>query len=304
VKDLQARAERAVGDPDRHEDHAKVLPAWRRRALNLLVHAQQHRDHRLAPLLIDRLGLATLHAPTFAAPALCSPRPTERLRFFYALGGCRRGVREARVRNSSVAAAARPSASMGTVVSLAIYDREQCWPRWSGTIGELQDAAELAATEIQEWTGEDPEISIRVVERGGLTVTLDQHTELPNAVDVRDLPRVKILSIEVGRYGMARAEIRLEGTWLGAGMRLSVRGGDRTRVEGLTRQLSDALTPRYSVGVPGLYGTRAVIAFNAAFVATLTVATLAVRAVLDIDNIAWRLVIVFGSGALVTATTV
>jgi len=193
---------------------------------------------------------------------------------------------------------------MGTVVSLAIYDREQCWPRWSGTIGELQDAAELAATEIQEWTGEDPEISIRVVERGGLTVTLDQHTELPNAVDVRDLPRVKILSIEVGRYGMARAEIRLEGTWLGAGMRLSVRGGDRTRVEGLTRQLSDALTPRYSVGVPGLYGTRAVIAFNAAFVATLTVATLAVRAVLDIDNIAWRLVIIFGSGALVTATTV
>jgi hypothetical protein len=44
-------------------------------AANLLVHAQQHRHHDLAALLVDRLRLDTLHTDEFDAPALCPPDP-------------------------------------------------------------------------------------------------------------------------------------------------------------------------------------------------------------------------------------
>jgi hypothetical protein len=189
---------------------------------------------------------------------------------------------------------------VATVLGLATYHREHRWPRWSGTISELQDATERAVTEIQRWTGEDPEVSIRVVERDGLTITLDQHAELSNALDVRDLSRIDSLTIEVGRYGPASADIRLAGGWLGEGMRSSVRGTDSARVEGLATQLSDALTPRHPVGFPGLYGFRVMFALSAAFFFVLNVGILAIYA-FDIDNRALRLAIVFGSAALVTA---
>jgi len=40
---------------------------------DLLVHPQQHRDDRLTPLPIDRLGLFTLHTTTIRRPAVMSP---------------------------------------------------------------------------------------------------------------------------------------------------------------------------------------------------------------------------------------
>src|SRR5439155_21790231 len=43
---------------------------------DLLVHPQQHRDHRLTALVVDRLRLGALHTTEFAAAALC---PADRL---------------------------------------------------------------------------------------------------------------------------------------------------------------------------------------------------------------------------------
>jgi hypothetical protein len=51
-------------------------------ARDLLVHPQQHRDHDLTTLLVDRLRLRPLHASNFDAPRLCPPGPTERLQVF------------------------------------------------------------------------------------------------------------------------------------------------------------------------------------------------------------------------------
>ena len=41
--------------------------------LDLLVHPHQHSDHDPLALLVDRLGLSTLHATGFATAALCPP---------------------------------------------------------------------------------------------------------------------------------------------------------------------------------------------------------------------------------------
>ena len=41
--------------------------------LDLLVHAQQHRDDDILALLVDRLGLSALHTPEFDAARLCPP---------------------------------------------------------------------------------------------------------------------------------------------------------------------------------------------------------------------------------------
>jgi len=40
---------------------------------DLLIHPQQHRDHRITTLVIDRLGLGPLHTTTFDNAALCPP---------------------------------------------------------------------------------------------------------------------------------------------------------------------------------------------------------------------------------------
>ena len=44
-----------------------------RQRLDLAIHPQQHLDHDLTALVIDRLRLRALHTPRFAAPALCPP---------------------------------------------------------------------------------------------------------------------------------------------------------------------------------------------------------------------------------------
>jgi len=168
---------------------------------------------------------------------------------------------------------------------------------------ELRDAAERAVAELRQWTGEDPEVSIRVVERGGLTVTLAQPSELPGALDVRDLSRVETMSIEVGRY-RPKAEIRLVGGWLGEGMRLSVVGEDKTRVEGLAKQLSDVLTPRHAVGVPGLHGLGIMFALAGASVGAAFAGRFMASYVLEVDSYATRLLIVLGFVVLVTAVVV
>jgi hypothetical protein len=41
--------------------------------LDLLVHPQQHRDHDLTALVVDRLRLGAFHASTFDARPLCPP---------------------------------------------------------------------------------------------------------------------------------------------------------------------------------------------------------------------------------------
>jgi len=105
------------------------------------------------------------------------------------------------------------------------------------------------------------------------------------------------MSIEVGRH-RPKAEIRLDGGWLGEGMRLSVVGEDKTRVEGLAKELADVLTPRHAVGVPGLYGGRVTFALGAAWLGAMTVAGVLVDLVLDIDNRVARLLLIFGSATL------
>jgi hypothetical protein len=183
---------------------------------------------------------------------------------------------------------------------VATYDREQRWPRWSGTLAELQQATERAVVEIQQWTGKDPATSIMVVERGGLTVNLDQPSELSEAVDPRDLSRIDTLTIEVGSYGAVRVEIRLDAGFIGEGARLRVRGDDRTRVEGLARHLADVLTPRHAVGIPGIHGIRAMFAVFGGFILTLLGVNAVLRYGLGIDR-PQRLWITYGSSFLVGA---
>jgi len=164
---------------------------------------------------------------------------------------------------------------------------------------ELHDATERAVSELRQWINAEPDVSIRVVQRDGLTVNLDRHSELFDAIDVRDLGRIQTLSIEVG--SLESVQISLDGGLFGDGLKLSVRGSDRTRVEGLARQLADVLAPRDSVGVPGLYGFRAFLAIPIALLGSWALASVLVVSVFNVDSRAARLVIVFGSGALIGA---
>jgi hypothetical protein len=56
-----------LGDPPLLPRDALLQP------LDLLVHPQQHGDHDLAALVVDRLRLRPLHTTRFDGPALCPP---------------------------------------------------------------------------------------------------------------------------------------------------------------------------------------------------------------------------------------
>jgi hypothetical protein len=138
-----------------------------------------------------------------------------------------------------------------------------------------------------------------VVERGGLTITLDQADELADALNAHDLSLINALSIKVGKYMLSSVQIRLErGWWEGAGLTLDVAGSDRTRVEGLASQLGDALKPRGRVGLPWLYGTRLLVVLIAAIWTTMVAGVLLTRT-LPNTEVGVRLAIVFGPVAVV-----
>jgi hypothetical protein len=188
---------------------------------------------------------------------------------------------------------------------VATYDRPKAWPRWSGTLGELQQAAEMAVREVREWTNREPEVSITVTQKDGFTTSPDDPSELSEAVDQRDLSRIKSLMMLLGSYGgNARVEIRLSGGFSGEGLSLSVRGRDKTRVEGLAQRLSEILTPRHSVGVPGLHGVRGMLVVVGSYVVTLAVMSLITGSlILGLDPGTVRASIVLGAGGLAVALT-
>jgi hypothetical protein len=143
-------------------------------------------------------------------------------------------------------------------------------------------------------------VSITVTQRDGFTINPDDPSELSDAVDQRDLSQIKSLTMALGRYGAdARVEIRLDGGFIGDGLKSSVRGRDKTRVEGLAQRLSEILTPRYSVGVPGLHGMRAVLGVFGAYTVTVAVMSLVTGSlVLGLDPGPARASITLGAAAL------
>ncbi len=180
---------------------------------------------------------------------------------------------------------------------MASYEVEERWGRWAGTLAELREAGEMAVGVIRDWTGKDPQIAVTVVERTGRTVRLEDLAELPAAVDPRDLAGISAITVELGRYSDARVEIRLDGGRMGEGMRLAIRGDDRTRVEGLARRLADVLKPRHTLGLPALYGIRGMMIGLAVWAAVLFTAGLVVRYGFSLGR-AERLAVSFGSATL------
>jgi len=182
---------------------------------------------------------------------------------------------------------------------MATFDQEQSWPRWSGTIAQLHGGVEQAVTELRKWTGEDPEVSIRVVERDGLTIQMDQADELPDALKAQDLSRINTLSIDVGKYSLPRVQIALNRGREGDGLTLGVAGSDKTRVNGLASGLGAALKPRDPVGLPWLYGFRLFVVLGAAILTTMFGGALLASTLLDTQPSGVKVAISLGSAAVV-----
>lgn len=182
---------------------------------------------------------------------------------------------------------------------MATFDQEQSWPRWSGTIAQLHGGVEQAVTELRKWTGEDPKVSIRVVERDGLTIQMDQADELPDALKAQDLSRINTLSIDVGEYSLPRVQIWLNRGREGDGLTLGVAGSDKTRVNGLASGLGAALKPRDPVGLPWLYGFRLFVVLGAAILTTMVGGALLASTLLDTQPSGVKVAISLGSAAVV-----
>jgi hypothetical protein len=146
-----------------------------------------------------------------------------------------------------------------------MYTFTRRWARWAGQRSELLKAVELGADVVQAWSQYETEVRVSIELMTGLAQRADDITAIRN-LDRDDLRQLESLTVTlrpsrdawrkaVEKRGLeadalgqrfvpppdpvdAEVEIR---AWATNGLRLSVRGPDRTSVEGLAQRLGSTL---------------------------------------------------------------
>lgn len=157
---------------------------------------------------------------------------------------------------------------MGAIILRTVITVEKKWRRWCGPRSDLVRATETAADVLRAWTGYDAVVELRLEEEGGVTesgpglelLTSRHPAELENLVRV-------VVTVRPNREQWdsvfedarkrdadppprpdAEVDIKITGSY---GTALTVRGDERTSVEGLAGRLAQDLG-RATTNSPGI----------------------------------------------------
>jgi hypothetical protein len=112
------------------------------------------------------------------------------------------------------------------------------WDRWAGTIEDIDRAIRLALDILAQRGRTDPPCEIEIAFPQRVT-NADSPDALQTEIDTRDLDLIRSIRINVGARRGLRATIHIERD--SPALTVEVVGENRTRVEGLTSQLEEAL---------------------------------------------------------------
>jgi hypothetical protein len=145
-----------------------------------------------------------------------------------------------------------------------VFTVQRKWRRWAGQRNELLDAVELAADVLSTWSGYESQFSVSIELDTGLTQRSDDLAAVQDLhrddlrrletititvepsraawmADLRERRQASPPNVEIEEPELVDADVELR-VWRSSGVRLAIRGPDRTSVEGLAGRLAVILS--------------------------------------------------------------